>query len=126
MRWATSSATRWRFRGSSARDTRDDGRDVRLKAEQGGRRLIARFARIKRGFLNEPLQTMAEQETLRRPPTGIIEKVEDVTPTVLRAIAGADNARLRTIAAAFVRHMHALAREVELTEAEYEVGIDFL
>ena len=68
----------------------------------------------------------AEQETLRRPPTGIIEKVEDVTPTVLRAMAGADNARLRTIAAAFVRHMHALAREVELTEAEYDVGIDFL
>ena len=68
----------------------------------------------------------AQKETLRRPPTGIIEKVEDVTPTVLRAMAGADNARLRTIAAAFVRHMHAFAREVELTEAEYDVGIDFL
>jgi catechol 1,2-dioxygenase len=66
----------------------------------------------------------AEQETLRRPPTGTIEKVE-VTSTVLRAMAGR-TMRGPTIAAAFVRHMHALAREVELTEAEYEVGIDFL
>ena len=29
--------------------------------------------------------------------TGIIEKLEDVTPTVLRAMSGADNARLRTV-----------------------------
>src|SRR5258705_12559263 len=68
----------------------------------------------------------AEQEPSRRPTTGIIEKVEDVTPAVLRAMAGADIARLGTIAAAFVRHMHAFAREVELTEAEYDVRIDFL
>jgi protocatechuate 3,4-dioxygenase beta subunit len=69
---------------------------------------------------------LAEQETLRWPTTGIIEELGDVTPAALRAMAGADNARVRTIAAAFVRHMHAFAREVELTEAEYDVGIDFL
>src|SRR5947208_7066753 len=57
--------------------------------------------------------------------TGIIEKLEDVTPTVLRAMSG-DNARLRTVMEAFVRHMHAFAREVNLTEAEYDLGIDFL
>jgi catechol 1,2-dioxygenase len=57
---------------------------------------------------------------------GIIENLEEVTPTVLRAMAGADNARLRTVMDAFVRHMHAFAQEVKLTEAEYDLGIDFL
>jgi protocatechuate 3,4-dioxygenase beta subunit len=57
---------------------------------------------------------------------GIIENLEEVTPTVLRAMAGADNARLRTVMEAFVRHMHAFAQEVKLTEAEYDLGIDFL
>jgi protocatechuate 3,4-dioxygenase beta subunit len=58
--------------------------------------------------------------------TSIIEKLEDVTPNVLGAMSGADNARLRTVMEAFVRHMHAFAREVNLTEAEYDLGIDFL
>jgi protocatechuate 3,4-dioxygenase beta subunit len=57
---------------------------------------------------------------------GIIEKLEDVTPSVLRAMAATDNARLRTVMEAFVRHMHAFAREVNLSEAEYDLGIDFL
>jgi protocatechuate 3,4-dioxygenase beta subunit len=57
---------------------------------------------------------------------GIIERLEDVTPSVLRAMSATDNARLRTVMEAFVRHMHAFAREVKLTEAEYDVGIDFL
>lgn len=58
--------------------------------------------------------------------TAIIEKLADVTPAVLRAMAGTDNTRLRTVMEAFVRHMHAFAHEVKLTEAEYDVGIDFL
>jgi len=58
--------------------------------------------------------------------TGIIENVGDVTPTVLRAMSGADNSRVRTVMDAFVRHMHAFAREVKLTEAEYDIGIDVL
>ena len=57
---------------------------------------------------------------------GIIEKLEDVTPSVLRAMAATDDARLRTVMEASVRHMHAFAREVKLTEAEYDLGIDFL
>lgn len=56
----------------------------------------------------------------------IIEGVVDVTPTVINAMAGAPNARLREVAEAFVRHMHAFAREVNLTEAEYDIGVDFL
>jgi protocatechuate 3,4-dioxygenase beta subunit len=58
--------------------------------------------------------------------TGIIEKLEDITPTVLRAMSGTESSRLRTVTEAFVRHMHAFAREINLTEAEYDLGIDFL
>ena len=57
---------------------------------------------------------------------GIIETQEDVTPVVLAAMAGASNPRLREVAESFVRHMHAFAREVNLTESEYDIGIDFL
>ncbi len=60
------------------------------------------------------------------PRSGIIDAVEDVTPVVLNAMEGAANPRLREVAAAFVRHMHAFAREVKLTEQEYDIGIDFL
>jgi catechol 1,2-dioxygenase len=56
----------------------------------------------------------------------IIETQDDVTPVVLGAMAGAPNARLRAIAESFVRHIHAFAREVNLTEAEYDIGVDFL
>lgn len=61
-----------------------------------------------------------------QPASSIIETVEDVTPNVLRAMSNAGNARLRTVLDAFVRHMHSFAREVKLTEREYDLGIDFL
>jgi protocatechuate 3,4-dioxygenase beta subunit len=56
----------------------------------------------------------------------IIKNLDDVTPAVLEAMAQAGNARLREIAASFVRHMHAFAREIRLTEAEYDIGVAFL
>jgi catechol 1,2-dioxygenase len=57
---------------------------------------------------------------------GIIETQSDVTPIVLAAMAQTPNERLRQIAESFVRHLHAFAREVKLTEAEYDIGIDLL
>lgn len=42
------------------------------------------------------------------PSYGIIEKVDDVTRIVLRAMAGAPNAPLREVMGAFIRHLHAL------------------
>jgi protocatechuate 3,4-dioxygenase beta subunit len=56
----------------------------------------------------------------------IIDSVDDVTPLVIEAMAQAPNARVRELAESFVRHIHAFAREVKLTEAEYDIGIDFL
>lgn len=49
-----------------------------------------------------------------------------MTPAVLSAMAQAPDARLREVAAAFVRHMHQFAREVNLTEREYDIGVNFL
>jgi len=50
----------------------------------------------------------------------IIARQEDVTPKVLEEYAKIENPRLREIVAAFVKHLHAFAREVHLTEKEFE------
>jgi len=60
------------------------------------------------------------------PSYGIIEKVDDVTHIVLRAIAGAPSARLQELMTALVHHLHAFAREVRLTQDEYDFAVDFL
>ena len=69
---------------------------------------------------------MGQAQPQQATPTGIIRTSDDVTPTVLRAMSNTPDGRLRTVVEAFVRHMHAFAREVSLTEAEYDFGIDFL
>ncbi|AOO81751.1 dioxygenase [Bosea vaviloviae] len=56
----------------------------------------------------------------------IIARQEDVTEAVLVAMDGAEDARLRHVMAAFIRHLHAFAREVLLTEAEFEYAIGTL
>jgi catechol 1,2-dioxygenase len=56
----------------------------------------------------------------------IIETEAAVTPVVLDAMARAPNARLSEVMASFVRHMHAFAREVRLTEDEFELGLHAL
>jgi len=56
----------------------------------------------------------------------IIENEQMVTAAVIDAMAGADNPRLREIMAALVRHAHAFAREIKLSEEEFERGLAFL
>src|SRR5437868_11762920 len=56
----------------------------------------------------------------------IITRQQDVTEVVLNAMNGAPNPRLRQVMGSFVRHLHDFAREVRLTEAEFEFAIDFL
>lgn len=56
----------------------------------------------------------------------IISRQQDVTDVVLDAMSRAPDDRLRTVMASFVRHLHAFARDVHLTEAEFEFAIDFL
>lgn len=56
----------------------------------------------------------------------IIDNEAGVTPAVLETMSGASDARFRQIMEALVRHAHAFAREVALTEAEFEKGIEVL
>lgn len=56
----------------------------------------------------------------------IIKREEDVTRAVLEAMQGTPDARLREIASALVKHLHAFADEVRLTEEEWELGLDAL
>src|SRR6202171_6035218 len=56
----------------------------------------------------------------------IIESEKDITPAVLSELARAKNPRLREIMSAFVRHLHDFAREVKLTEAEFQAAVGYI
>jgi catechol 1,2-dioxygenase len=56
----------------------------------------------------------------------IIARQEDVTPKVLDSYKNIEDARLREIVAALVKHLHAFAREVHLTEDEFRKGTELI
>jgi len=56
----------------------------------------------------------------------IIQKQEDVTPKVLDAYKNIEDPRLREIVAALVKHLHAFARDVHLTEEEFQASMQFI
>jgi hydroxyquinol 1,2-dioxygenase len=51
---------------------------------------------------------------------------EDLTQAVLASFGEATSERFRTIAECLVKHLHAFASELRLTEEEWFAGIDFL
>ena len=51
---------------------------------------------------------------------------DNITQAVIARFADTPDPRLKEIMTALVRHLHAFAREVKLTEAEWFQGIDFL
>src|SRR5947207_11030937 len=56
----------------------------------------------------------------RKVPDMIVNNEQDVTTAVLGEIARAPDPRFREVMSAFVRHLHAFAREVRLTEEEFQ------
>ncbi|HEX3161789.1 MAG TPA: dioxygenase [Pseudolabrys sp.] len=56
----------------------------------------------------------------------IIAKQEDVTPVVIDAYKNIEDPRLREIVASLIKHLHAFAREVHLTEDEFHKGTEIL
>jgi hydroxyquinol 1,2-dioxygenase len=56
----------------------------------------------------------------------LIKRQEDVTEVVLDAFKNTANPRVREILAALVKHLHAFARDVHLTEAEFEKAVQFV
>ena len=51
---------------------------------------------------------------------------DSVTGIVQKAMSRTEDPRLREIMASLVDHLHSFAREVRLTEAEWEAGVDFI
>ncbi|MBV9531430.1 MAG: catechol 1,2-dioxygenase [Bradyrhizobium sp.] len=56
----------------------------------------------------------------------IISSLDDVTKAVLAEVARAPNPRFREIMSAFVRHLHGFAREVKLTEEEFQAAVGYV
>jgi protocatechuate 3,4-dioxygenase beta subunit len=56
----------------------------------------------------------------------IIQRQEDVTPAVLEAYSKIEDPRVREIVVALVKHLHAFAREVHLTEEEFEKAMQLI
>ncbi|HTT47378.1 MAG TPA: dioxygenase [Pseudolabrys sp.] len=56
----------------------------------------------------------------------LIKTQEDVTPVVLDAFKKAPDPRVREILAALVKHLHAFARDVHLTEEEFEKAVQYV
>ena len=53
----------------------------------------------------------------------IIKTQEDVTPVVVDAYKNIDDARLREIVASLIKHLHDFARDVHLTEEEFQLRL---
>ena len=56
----------------------------------------------------------------------IIESQADVTKAVLSELARAPDPRFREIMSAFIRHLHDFAREVKLTEQEFQTAAAYV
>ena len=51
---------------------------------------------------------------------------EQITQNVLDSMAQTSNPRLRTVMTSLIRHLHACIHEIELTQEEWALAIDFL
>lgn len=56
----------------------------------------------------------------------IIKDQQDVTAAVLSELGRAPNVRFKEIMSAFVRHLHDFAREVKLTEEEFQAAVAYV
>jgi catechol 1,2-dioxygenase len=56
----------------------------------------------------------------------IIQNQQDVTKAVLSELARAPDARFKEVMSVFVRHLHDFAREVRLTEEEFERAVGYI
>ena len=58
--------------------------------------------------------------------THVVTGPDSVTDIVLAAMSNTADARLKEIMSALIRHSHAFLREVNLTDDEFEQGLDFI
>jgi maleylacetate reductase len=77
-------------------------------------------ALLRRAWAGDPMRDEAQD------PQAQAAGEAAVTAEVLATFSGAAAPRYREVMESLVRHLHAFAREVRLTEAEWQQGIDFL
>jgi catechol 1,2-dioxygenase len=56
----------------------------------------------------------------------IIQRQEDVTEAVVKAFENIEDPRLKQIIISLVKHLHAFARDVHLTEEEFEKAVQYV
>jgi hydroxyquinol 1,2-dioxygenase len=56
----------------------------------------------------------------------LIQRQEDVTPAVVEAFKNTADPRVREILISLVKHLHGFAREVHLTEEEFEKAVQYV
>lgn len=56
----------------------------------------------------------------------IIQRQEDVTEAVVKAFQNIEDPRIKKIIVSFVKHLHAFARDVHLTEEEFEKAVQYV
>src|SRR5215510_14297387 len=66
------------------------------------------------------------QRLNKREAIMIIQRQEDVTRAVTEAFKNTQPPRLREILMSFVKHLHAFARDVHLTEEEFEKAVQYI
>ena len=52
--------------------------------------------------------------------------MNDITASVIESFSQTEDPRLKAIMSSLVKHLHAFAQDVKLTEAEWFRGIEFL
>ena len=53
-------------------------------------------------------------------------KMNDITASVIDSFSQTEDPRLQAILSSLVKHLHAFAQDVKLTEAEWFRGIEFM
>jgi protocatechuate 3,4-dioxygenase beta subunit len=71
----------------------------------------------------DDVSEQTQREQTQREQT---QREQAVTDEVLASFAGASSARYREVMQSLVRHLHGFAREVRLTDAEWQQAIEFL
>src|SRR6476659_10947748 len=72
------------------------------------------------------MSSSTSQPLTRREATMIIQRQEDVTKAVKEAFNNTQPPRLREILISMVEHLHAFARDVHLTEEEFEKAVQYV
>src|SRR3990172_7315038 len=74
----------------------------------------------------KPAHDVGEAQTRGKGSAMIIQRQEDVTDVVVDAFSNTSDPRVREILIALVKHLHGFARDVHLTEEEFQTAVQYV